>query len=230
VSMTHFKTINMKNLVYLAGPITGLSFGDATNWRDYVRYKLPKHIKTLSPLRGKQYLEQRSSFDGKIMDSYEEYPLASSRGINTRDHWDCTRATVVFVNLLGAKTVSIGTVMEIAWAYTNGVPCILVMEESGNIHEHSMIRESVGFRVDSVDKGIEVLIGLLSTDEEIEDLESWQRDQALNEELSRRMLDDNSGVELLSTFQEPTIPTWKQRDLEDQIAEENEEIAKKILK
>jgi hypothetical protein len=193
----------MKNLVYLAGPITGLTFGEATDWRDEVRRKLPRHIKTLSPMRGKQYLEQRSSFDGKIMDSYAEYPLSSARGINTRDHWDCTRATAVFVNLLGAKTVSIGTVMEIAWAYTNGVPCIMVIEDTGNIHEHSMIRESVGFRVNSLDMGIEVLISLLSTDEEIEQMASWQRDQALNEALAEQMLANAPGFALSNSLDIP---------------------------
>lgn len=178
----------MKNLVYLAGPITGLSWEDANDWRNQVKNRLPRHISTLSPLRGKQYLEQRSTVDGKINDCYEDYPLSSSRGINTRDYWDCTRATVVFVNLLGAKTVSIGTVMEIAWAYANKIPTILVMEESGNIHEHAMIRESVGFRVPTLDMGVEILVSLLCTDQEIEELEAWHRDQMMNDLLAEKLL------------------------------------------
>lgn len=155
------------SLVYLAGPITGLTFGGATNWRDQVRDQVHYSIQTISPLRGKQYLEERSSKDGVIQMSYEEYPLSSARGINTRDHWDVMRCDAVFVNLLGFDRVSIGTVMEIAWAHAYRKPVILVMEDEGNIHEHAMIRESIGFRVNSLEKGIEVLEALLLTDLQI---------------------------------------------------------------
>lgn len=182
------------HLVYLAGPITGLKWDEATDWREKVRHALKydsipvsmgaineifgtdtpdyvttvpsrfQHIHTLSPLRGKQYLEKRSSEDGAIMHSYSEYPLSSAKGINTRDHWDVMRCDVLFVNLLGAQTVSIGTVMEIAWGWAYKKPTILVMEKTGNIHEHSMIQESIGFRTDSLDEGIEILKAICGPD------------------------------------------------------------------
>jgi hypothetical protein len=159
----------MKNLVYLAGPITGLQWEGATGWREWIKKNVPYHIQTISPLRGKQYLEKRSSDDGQILDSYDGYPLSSQKGINARDHWDCTRASLVFVNLIGATRVSIGTVMEIAWAFTHGVPVILCIDP-GNIHDHAMIRESANFIVDSVEKGLEVMVAILSTDQEIRDM------------------------------------------------------------
>jgi hypothetical protein len=34
----------------------------------------------------------------------------------TRDRFDATRCDVLLVNLLGAERVSIGTMMEVAWA------------------------------------------------------------------------------------------------------------------
>lgn len=146
--------------VYLAGPISGLTYGQCTDWREKVKDTVDPGIVGLSPMRGKQYLEERSSKDGMITGSYEEWPLSSSRGINTRDHWDVSRCDVVFVNLLGATTVSIGTVMEIAWAHAYRKPVVLVMEESGNPHEHCMIRECVGFRVKTLEEGIDVLNAL----------------------------------------------------------------------
>ncbi len=155
--------------IYLAGAITGLGWDSATDWRDQLRDLVPTHIQTLSPLRGKQYLEKRSSAEGVIKDSYEEYPLSSARGINTRDHWDVMRCDAVFVNLLGTTKVSIGTVMEIAWAFAYKKPLVLVMEQ-GNIHEHSMLKECTGFRVDTFEKGVEVLIALCSTDKQIQSL------------------------------------------------------------
>src|SRR4051812_12682585 len=100
--------------VYLAGPITGLSFDNAVNWREEFIAKLPSEIVGLSPLRGKDYLEGEPS----IAACYENAGLVLSceRGITTRDYNDVKRSDVIVVNLLGAQKVSIGTVMEIAWA------------------------------------------------------------------------------------------------------------------
>ena len=156
------------SLVYLAGPITGLTYEGCTDWRDQVRDSVHPSIQTLSPLRGKQYLKERCEQGGGVVQmSYEDSPLSSARGINTRDHWDATRCDVLFVNLLGSKKVSIGTVMEIAWAYTHQIPVILVIEDNGlNIHEHAMINQCIGFRVSTLQKGIEILEAILLTDQQ----------------------------------------------------------------
>lgn len=151
--------------VYPAGAISGLTFADAVDWREKIRDAVPVHINTLSPLRGKYYLQDLIKHD-KIDGSYDEFPLSSARGINTRDHWDVMRCDVVFVNLLGTTKVSIGTVMEIAWAHAYRKPVILVIEEE-NIHSHPMIDECVGFVVDSLEKGIQTLIAIASTDHQL---------------------------------------------------------------
>jgi len=70
--------------VYLAGAITGESFGTSNSWRDYVKNKLNKGISGLSPLRAKDYLKNETD----IGDSYENIPLSSSRGIMTRDFFE----------------------------------------------------------------------------------------------------------------------------------------------
>lgn len=132
--------------VYLAGPITGCTYDGCTDWREQVRLWLEVEtmgkIKGISPMRNKQYLFGEEQIDK----DYEDYPLSCQKGIMTRDHYDCFRADLVLVNLLGTGKVSIGTVMEIAWAHTHQIPIILVMEEEGNVHDHPMIREAAGFR------------------------------------------------------------------------------------
>lgn len=137
-------------MVYLAGPITGLSFNDCVNWREWFIGQLPKEIIGLSPLRGKDYLEHERS----VKADYAHKVLSSERGITTRDYNDVKRSDVVVVNLLGANKVSIGTVMEIAWAKAFQIPTILVMERENNIHEHPMIRDSVGYRVDNLEEAL----------------------------------------------------------------------------
>lgn len=149
--------ITMKNyLIYLAGPITGLNFDESVNWRQYVMDNLDPAIKGLSPLRKKEYLKNQ----GDLVGSYNDWPLSTQRGIYARDRFDCHRADVVLVNLLDAKIVSIGTVMEIAWAAQNNTPLVLIMEQ-GNIHEHPMINEACPFIVDNLDEGIGIVHALL---------------------------------------------------------------------
>lgn len=155
----------MKFLVYLAGPITGLSFGDCTDWREYVHNEVSSKILTMSPMRGKQFLSERAKA-GLISGSYEDSPLASYKGINTRDYFDVQRTDAIFVNFLGAKTVSIGTVMEIAWARAFSKPVVCVMEEE-NIHRHTMLEYACGYIVPTLEEGIAVLEAVLLTDVDI---------------------------------------------------------------
>lgn len=128
--------------VYLAGPITGSSYEEVTDWRETTK----EHLKLMSeksvqpivgysPMRGKAYLSK----EDKICDSYEDTTMSSVKGINIRDFNDCKTSDVVLVNLLGATRVSIGTVMEIAWARAFKIPIVIVMEKEGNLHDHGML-------------------------------------------------------------------------------------------
>jgi nucleoside 2-deoxyribosyltransferase len=134
--------------IYLAGPISHTSYGEATDWRQEVAERLSEHT-CLSPMRGKSYLSSEEC----IADSYEGTPLSCSRGIITRDHWDSSRCDLMLVNLLGAERVSIGTMIELGWAYAYRKPVIVVMEEGG-LHDHAMVREIIGFWVRTVDQAI----------------------------------------------------------------------------
>lgn len=142
-------------LVYLAGPITGTSYGECTDWRQYVQEQLDDNwnVAGMSPMRHKDYLLQETSMD----DTYEDQVMSSQRGIFARDFWDSSRCDALFVNLLGADRISIGTVMEISWAWSARRPCVLVMEKEGNLHEHAMLREACPFRVETIDEGIHVI-------------------------------------------------------------------------
>jgi hypothetical protein len=125
-------------------------------WRNYVTENLPE-FKCLSPLRGKSYLKDV----GKIDDSTQKSPgyrdfLASDQAIMARDSFDTLTCDAVFVNLLGATRVSIGTVMEIAWAWEKRKPIVICME-SNNLHNHPMIRSSSPFVTTDLDSGIDLI-------------------------------------------------------------------------
>ena len=157
IIITKRKYTMKKMSVYAAGPITGTSYSEATDWRFRVKESLAPDIDCFSPLRGKSYLMNETS----IADSYEDSILSSQRKIFARDSFDCLRCDALFVNLLGAERVSIGTVMEIAWMWGYRKPIVLVMEKDGNLHNHAMIREACPFQVDDLDTGIALMRSLL---------------------------------------------------------------------
>lgn len=153
-----------KPTVYLAGPITGLNYGESTDWRAYAISRLSREgIRGLSPMRGKEYLEAIAK-DTPFTSDGDKYsiihPLSTNRGITTRDRWDTMRCSVVLANFLGAKQVSIGTCMEIAWADSKRTPIVCVMED-GNPHEHGMILDVIGYRVRTLDEGLDLCAAIL---------------------------------------------------------------------
>ena len=109
-------------------------------------------------MRSKEYLAKEEIITG----AYEDSVLSCSRGIYTRDRFDSLRCNVLLVNFLGAKSVSVGTVMEIGWADSVQTPIICVMEPQGNPHDHPMIREAIGFRVASLKDALSVAISILN--------------------------------------------------------------------
>jgi nucleoside 2-deoxyribosyltransferase len=138
---------------YLAGPVTGLSYEAATEWRQYARKILAYlNIDAMDPMRGQEYLAGSEN----MSDSYEGLPMSTQRAIMAKSYNDAVTANILIVNFLGATRVSIGTVMEMAWAYEKRIPVICIMEAEGNPHDHSMVRDATNFRVASIDEALKV--------------------------------------------------------------------------
>ncbi len=153
-----------KPSVYLAGPIRGLDYQSAVGWREQALAALSDAgIDAFSPMRAKDYLRKESDVDGnKLKDAYADYPLSTMKAITTRDRADCMGSDLVIMYLLGARTVSIGSILEVAWADAARVPVVLVMEKDGtNVHEHGMIREMCGFHVESLDEALDIVKAIL---------------------------------------------------------------------
>lgn len=150
--------------VYLAGPISGLTYDDAQEWREDASHLLGPYIAAYSPLRAKSFLRS----EGKLEGSYSN-PLASQRGIMTRDHFDCQTSDAILCYLLGVTKPSLGTVMEMAWAYAYKKPLVVVMEPGDcvfvppiNPHDgHPMILEAIDYRVTTLEEGCDVIRSIL---------------------------------------------------------------------
>jgi nucleoside 2-deoxyribosyltransferase len=153
--------VNLK--VYLAGPISGLSYDGCVGWRELATAELAKYgILGYSPMRHKGYL----SAESKIEHDYPREVMSCQKGIMSRDHYDVISSDALLVNLLGCtqegtNRVTVGTVMEVAWAWDRRIPVVVVMERSGNVHDHPMMREAFGFRVETLEQGVGVVRSIL---------------------------------------------------------------------
>jgi nucleoside 2-deoxyribosyltransferase len=115
-------------------------------------------------MRGKEYLKDIEKFDG-TKNYGSAGPLSGDRAITTRDRRDATTCDVLLANVLGADKASIGTVLEIAWADSERIPIVLVMEPEGNPHDHAMLRELAGFRVATLDEALWIAARVLNASE-----------------------------------------------------------------
>lgn len=154
--------------VYLAGPIAGLNHSEATyNWRKDVYKKLSgehwtehdssayaTRIECYSPMRGKKFLADMMGDNKLGTHAYHQQAISTPNAIVGRDREDVKQADLIFMNLLGAKERSIGTIVEMGWADAFRVPVLLCMEKEGNIHEHLFMRQMATYVVDNVDEGV----------------------------------------------------------------------------
>src|SRR3989344_8348215 len=137
----------MGGKVYLSGPIRGLSYNRANNWRTYGKKWLNKYeLVALNPMRHKESLRGET-----FLKDIPGSALISSRALITRDRFDVMNCDCLLVNLLGADKISIGTIGEIFWADVFRKPVILVIEKKGNIHDNIFLREIAGFTADTLE-------------------------------------------------------------------------------
>lgn len=146
--------------VYLAGPIGTLSYDDATAWRNQAQQALAEAgIAAYSPMRDKEFLA--GEIELKSVDGAYNHTLSTSRAIMTRDHLDCTTADAILVNYVGFDGVSIGTIMEQAFAFEAGIPVVVIADPSYAALRHPMLAETVDFRARTLDEGLRIIKSLL---------------------------------------------------------------------
>jgi len=148
--------------VYLAGPITGLVYKEASNWRKQAKEELEAAgIEAYDPLRGKEALAKKRKPIAVDSESDLDGALNTSRAIMTRDYQDCVNADALLVNFKGIEKISAGTVMEVAWAYHLRIPVVVIIDKDSFYLKHPMVKEAFDVIVDSVEEGIEAVCQLL---------------------------------------------------------------------
>ncbi len=159
----------MNRYVYLAGPIAGTTYKEATDWRQSVTDMFSPGIVGISPMRLKEWCKRIPVIQDveqyKEMTTEEEYLISGeSHAIRTRDNYDVSTVDMVFVHLpkeLNERRPSWGTAIEIGWASAHQKPVVLVTDDD-TLANHPLVRESVGWIVPDLELGVQVVNSVLS--------------------------------------------------------------------
>lgn len=158
-------------VVYLAGPMSGLPFDVCRAWRDTAttalqalrdpRTKEPLYH-VLNPLRGHE------TFAGKVFSASGGFDDDSAAKVDIRrDRYDVLRAHIILANLEDAEKigkVSIGTLYEIVWA-NEAEKFIIVVMGRANPHWHSFVRDSASLIVPDLSTALDYMSSTLNVSE-----------------------------------------------------------------
>ena len=147
----------MNKSVYLAGPISRMSYDECTEWREYAKKALEDvGIVAKSPMRAKTHLSGQDDLTAMI----EDHSFYNNNTIVSFDFFDVQNSDVILAYFKGAQVVSIGSLFEIAWCYPNRKPVVYVPDEKG-LHIHPFVLAACPFIVEDLDTAIEVVKRLL---------------------------------------------------------------------
>lgn len=179
--------------IYLAGPITGVSYKDTTQWRDTLEFE--PGIKGISPMRMKEFLSRKK----KIGHSYPEQEImGAARPIHTRDRYDCTHADAVLAYMPKEQAEiagypSLGTCIEMGWASAVGVPVVLVCDDK-RVIGHPLVQGLAGWILPRLEDGVAAINGMFAayydggTKVELQEVAGWP--SAADRDFGRRLGDD----------------------------------------
>lgn len=116
----------MSKIVYLSGPITGLTYKEARfGWRKTFIKWLDDGITVLSPMRHEGHLAEMKKLPIEP-DNLPTHLFSHPKMIVTKDFMDIDACDIMVVNLLEAKKVSQGTLIEYGYARKAGKTIITV--------------------------------------------------------------------------------------------------------
>jgi nucleoside 2-deoxyribosyltransferase len=126
--------------IYLAGPISGLSYDEVVNkYKEKSSYLKDMGYEILCPMTGKTYLRNEIKLKAEGITGC---PVSTNHAIFERDKWMVSNCDIILADLSNSgDRVSIGTVMELAWASMIGKHSVVVLPEN-NIHRHCFVLEA----------------------------------------------------------------------------------------
>jgi len=144
--------------IYLAGPISGKGYDEVVNlYKEKSKFLKNYGYEVLCPMTGKTYLRNEVKFKEQ---GYEQFPVSSNHAIFERDRWMVSQCDIILADLSNAPDkVSIGTMMELAWASLLGKQTIVILPKE-NIHRHAFVLEAADIIFESLEEAEKYLLDL----------------------------------------------------------------------
>ncbi len=141
----------MSLTVYLAGPITGLTMEQATDWRNKSKETLRRQgYRVIDPMEGEA-------------DTLNEQHVDLRKRVAEIVHIDkyyVDQSDIIFVNFTEfAPETSVGTISELAWAWSNGSIIVAVVPE-GCPYDRKWLDVFYTFKVDTLEQGLKKVQGI----------------------------------------------------------------------
>lgn len=144
--------------VYLAGSIAGCTGPEAHDWRHRVCSTLECYgIRGISPLRCEPLRGERYGV------SYDDPRFGTPRAIASKNFMDVQMTDMTLCNMpreLNERRLSVGTLIELAWAHALRKPTILVTDYPFLL-EHPVVQANASWILPTLDEAVDVIIGVL---------------------------------------------------------------------
>jgi len=144
--------------IYCVHPISGLPPELVFNYYDGVRFRLKDQgWDVFTPMVGKNQLCCDVAFKAEGYGT----PISSNHAIFGRDQWMVRQSDVIYANLMCADNVSIGSMMELAWASMLGKHVVVAMG-ANNVHRHAFVLEAATLVFDNEEEAEDYLSQLIN--------------------------------------------------------------------
>jgi len=143
--------------IYLAGPITGLTGEEViSRYEEKIAILSDYGYEVYQPMLGKMNMRTEEQFRSGGYD----HPVANDHAIFERDHWMVSSVDVVLADLSNSGSrISIGTMMELAWASHMSKHIVAVMQND-NVHNHAFVRQAATIIFPAIEDAYNYLIEL----------------------------------------------------------------------
>jgi hypothetical protein len=143
--------------VYLAGAITDCDNGEANDWRRNLTHRLSTlNIAGISPLRCEPLMGERYTLTN------QDPRFGTARAIASKNFLDvqtCDLTLCYMPKIINERRLSIGTIIELAWAHSMRKPTILVSDYDF-VTSHPVVQANASWILDSMDDAMDVIAGV----------------------------------------------------------------------
>jgi hypothetical protein len=146
--------------IYCVHPISGLCADDVFTYYEETKSTMEKlGYDVFVPMFGKGFMRTETEFKAHDYSS----PLTKNHSIFNRDKWMVKQSDILYANFMGAKNISIGSMMELAWGSDSDKQVVVVMEED-NVHMHAFVLEAATIVFHSEAEALEYLRQIIQKD------------------------------------------------------------------